>query len=154
MSSDQWSSVVISGHQRPSHLGGGELPLLLSLLVLETALLLGARPLTLHLCLLLSLQGSFRQNHPLLGGGDRGPASHAPGVGPWWDKVPNKFGDWTAAHYQEAGFRSVESLAKEPNLARIAQVDAIGLMKAFELLYEPLCLYCIQSDVPRSECQC
>ena len=29
ISGHQWSSVVISGHQRPSHLGGGELPLLL-----------------------------------------------------------------------------------------------------------------------------
>ena len=51
---------------------------------------------------------SFRLNdNEIMRGGDRGPASHAPGVGPWWDKVPNKFGDWTAAHYQEAGFRSV-----------------------------------------------
>ena len=32
-----------------------------------------------------------------------------------------------------AGFRSVESLAKEPNLARIAQVDAIGLKKARQI---------------------
>jgi len=28
-------------------------------------------------------------------------------VGPFWDKVPNKFGDWNAADYQSAGFRSV-----------------------------------------------
>ncbi|MDA1323076.1 2,3,4,5-tetrahydropyridine-2,6-dicarboxylate N-succinyltransferase [Brevundimonas diminuta] len=28
-------------------------------------------------------------------------------VGPFWDKVPNKFGDWSAADYQAAGFRSV-----------------------------------------------
>ncbi|RSB42218.1 2,3,4,5-tetrahydropyridine-2,6-dicarboxylate N-succinyltransferase [Brevundimonas sp. 357] len=28
-------------------------------------------------------------------------------VGPFWDKAPNKFGDWTAADYQAAGFRSV-----------------------------------------------
>ena len=72
ISGHQWSSVVISGHQRPSHLGGGELPLLLSLLVLETSLLLGARPLTLRLCRLHSLPRVFRQNHPLLRGGDRG----------------------------------------------------------------------------------
>ena len=39
--------------------------------------------------------------------GDRGPTSHAPGIGPYWDKVPNKFGDWAAADYQAAGFRSV-----------------------------------------------
>ena len=51
---------------------------------------------------------SFRLNdNALVRGGDRGPASHAPGVGPWWDKVPNKFGDWTANHYQDAGFRAV-----------------------------------------------
>ena len=28
-------------------------------------------------------------------------------VGPFWDKVANKFGDWSAADYQAAGFRSV-----------------------------------------------
>ncbi|WP_313515542.1 2,3,4,5-tetrahydropyridine-2,6-dicarboxylate N-succinyltransferase [Brevundimonas sp.] len=28
-------------------------------------------------------------------------------VGPFWDKAPNKFGDWSAADYQAAGFRSV-----------------------------------------------
>ena len=50
----QRSSEVIRGHQRSSHLGGGELPLLLGLIVLETALLLGARPLALRLCLLVS----------------------------------------------------------------------------------------------------
>lgn len=25
----------------------------------------------------------------------------------WWDKVPNKFKDWTADHFQQAGFRAV-----------------------------------------------
>ena len=51
---------------------------------------------------------SFRLNdNQILRGGDRGPTSHAPGVGPWFDKVPNKFGDWTASDYQEAAFRSV-----------------------------------------------
>lgn len=34
-------------------------------------------------------------------------ADQPAGVGPFWDKVPNKFGDWTAADYQAAGFRSV-----------------------------------------------
>ena len=29
------------------------------------------------------------------------------GVGPWWDKVDNKFDGWEANHYGEAGFRSV-----------------------------------------------
>ena len=32
---------------------------------------------------------------------------HPVAVGPFWDKVPNKFGDWTASDYQSAGFRSV-----------------------------------------------
>ena len=63
---------------------------------------------TTHQWLKKAVLLSFRLNdNEIMRGGDRGPASHAPGVGPWWDKVPNKFGDWTAAHYQEAGFRSV-----------------------------------------------
>ncbi len=28
-------------------------------------------------------------------------------VGPWWDKVPNKFEDWGEGKFQEAGFRAV-----------------------------------------------
>src|SRR6201996_8885131 len=28
-----------------------------------------------------------------------------PGMGPWWDKVPGKFGDWTAGDFADAGFR-------------------------------------------------
>ena len=63
---------------------------------------------TTHQWLKKAVLLSFRLNdNELVRGGDRGPASHAPGVGPWWDKVPNKFGDWSANHYQEAGFRSV-----------------------------------------------
>ncbi|MBU4196240.1 MAG: 2,3,4,5-tetrahydropyridine-2,6-dicarboxylate N-succinyltransferase [Alphaproteobacteria bacterium] len=51
---------------------------------------------------------SFRLNdNQIMRAGDRGPTSHAPGVGPYWDKVPNKFGDWAAGDYQAAGFRSV-----------------------------------------------
>ncbi|WP_449253705.1 2,3,4,5-tetrahydropyridine-2,6-dicarboxylate N-succinyltransferase [Brevundimonas naejangsanensis] len=34
-------------------------------------------------------------------------ADHPVAIGPFWDKVPNKFGDWGAADYQAAGFRSV-----------------------------------------------
>ncbi len=34
-------------------------------------------------------------------------ADHPVAVGPFWDKVPNKFGDWSAADYQAAGFRAV-----------------------------------------------
>ena len=63
---------------------------------------------TTHQWLKKAVLLSFRLNdNTLVRGGDRGAASHAPGVGPWWDKVPNKFGDWTASHYQDAGFRSV-----------------------------------------------
>ncbi len=33
---------------------------------------------------------------------------HEPlGVGPWWDKVPNKFAGWKASHFEDAGFRAV-----------------------------------------------
>jgi 2,3,4,5-tetrahydropyridine-2-carboxylate N-succinyltransferase len=50
---------------------------------------------------------SFRlQATGLMGGGaDR--LNEAPGVGPWWDKVPSKFGDWTEHQFQQAGFRAV-----------------------------------------------
>ena len=34
-------------------------------------------------------------------------ADHPAALGPFWDKVPNKFGDWSAGDYQAAGFRSV-----------------------------------------------
>src|SRR5690606_862860 len=34
-------------------------------------------------------------------------ADHPVAVGPFWDKVPNEFGDWSAADYQAAGYRSV-----------------------------------------------
>ena len=51
---------------------------------------------------------SFRLNeNVIMRTGDRGPTSHAPGLGPYWDKAPNKFGDWAASDYQAAGFRSV-----------------------------------------------
>ena len=67
---------------------------------------------TTHQWLKKAVLLSFRLNeNRIMRAGDRGPASattgHAPGVGPWWDKVPSKFGDWTAADYQAAGFRSV-----------------------------------------------
>jgi 2,3,4,5-tetrahydropyridine-2-carboxylate N-succinyltransferase len=29
------------------------------------------------------------------------------GVGPWWDKVPNKFDGWEAPQFEDAGFRAV-----------------------------------------------
>ena len=34
-------------------------------------------------------------------------ASLGGAVGPWWDKVPNKFDGWDAARFTEAGFRAV-----------------------------------------------
>lgn len=63
---------------------------------------------TTHQWLKKAVLLSFRLNdNQIMRAGDRGPTSHAPGVGPFWDKVPNKFGDWTASDYQDAGFRSV-----------------------------------------------
>lgn len=63
---------------------------------------------TTHQWLKKAVLLSFRLNdNQILRAGDRGPTSAAPGVGPFWDKVPNKFGDWTASDYQDAGFRSV-----------------------------------------------
>ena len=63
---------------------------------------------TTHQWLKKAVLLSFRLNdNEIMRAGDRGPTSHAPGVGPYWDKVPNKFGDWAAADYQAAGFRSV-----------------------------------------------
>ena len=63
---------------------------------------------TTHQWLKKAVLLSFRLNdNQIMRAGDRGPTSHAPGVGPFWDKVPNKFGDWSAADYQAAGFRAV-----------------------------------------------
>ena len=67
---------------------------------------------TTHQWLKKAVLLSFRLNdNQVMRAGDRIPAGstsgHAPGVGPWWDKVPNKFGEWTAQDYQDAGFRSV-----------------------------------------------
>ena len=63
---------------------------------------------TTHQWLKKAVLLSFRLNdNQIMRAGDRGATSHAPGVGPFWDKVPNKFGDWTASDYQAAGFRSV-----------------------------------------------
>ncbi len=49
---------------------------------------------------------SFRleANRPM--GGDA-QINREPGVGPWWDKVPSKFGAWTAEQFKAAGFRAV-----------------------------------------------
>ncbi|OMG53341.1 2,3,4,5-tetrahydropyridine-2,6-dicarboxylate N-succinyltransferase [Brevundimonas sp. ZS04] len=55
---------------------------------------------------------SFRLNDNIIMRAGHAPtlplsADHPVAVGPFWDKVPNKFGDWSAADYQDAGFRSV-----------------------------------------------
>ncbi len=63
---------------------------------------------TTHQWLKKAVLLSFRLNdNRILRAGDRGATSAAPGIGPFWDKVDNKFGDWTADDYQAAGFRSV-----------------------------------------------
>lgn len=62
---------------------------------------------TTHQWLKKAVLLSFRLNdNGLMRAGDRSVASDAPGVGPWWDKVPNKFGDWAGADYQAAAFRA------------------------------------------------
>jgi 2,3,4,5-tetrahydropyridine-2-carboxylate N-succinyltransferase len=40
------------------------------------------------------MTGASDLNHPL-------------GMGPWWDKVPGKFAQWTPGHFAQAGFRAV-----------------------------------------------
>ena len=53
---------------------------------------------------------SFRLNdNRVMGGtgGGTGEAVGQAGLGPWWDKVPGKFPDWTPATFQAAGFRAV-----------------------------------------------
>jgi 2,3,4,5-tetrahydropyridine-2-carboxylate N-succinyltransferase len=63
---------------------------------------------TTHQWLKKAVLLSFRLNdNEIMRGGDRGLNSPAPGVGPWYDKVPNKFGDWTGQDFKDAGFRAV-----------------------------------------------
>jgi 2,3,4,5-tetrahydropyridine-2-carboxylate N-succinyltransferase len=49
---------------------------------------------------------SFRLHGNQLMGGDAH-LNRDPGVGPWWDKVPSKFADWTDVEFKSAGFRAV-----------------------------------------------
>ncbi|HZC17767.1 MAG TPA: 2,3,4,5-tetrahydropyridine-2,6-dicarboxylate N-succinyltransferase [Caulobacteraceae bacterium] len=49
---------------------------------------------------------SFRLHANEVMGGAHG-MTHGPGMGPWWDKIPSKFGDWTAGEFANAGFRAV-----------------------------------------------
>ena len=67
---------------------------------------------TTHQWLKKAVLLSFRLNDNEIMRAERGlsaPTSSggAPGVGPWYDKVPNKFADWTANEFKEAGFRAV-----------------------------------------------
>ena len=68
---------------------------------------------TTHQWLKKAVLLSFRLNdNRIMRAGERGPASplssdHAPGIGPFWDKVPSKFGEWGAADFRSAGFRAV-----------------------------------------------
>ncbi len=63
---------------------------------------------TTHQWLKKAVLLSFRLNdNEIMRGGDRGLNSPAPGAGPWYDKVPNKFGDWTGQDFKDAGFRAV-----------------------------------------------
>jgi 2,3,4,5-tetrahydropyridine-2-carboxylate N-succinyltransferase len=49
---------------------------------------------------------SFRlhANSLMINGGG---LAHETGLGPWWDKVPGKFADWTEENFARAGFRAV-----------------------------------------------
>ena len=67
---------------------------------------------TTHQWLKKAVLLSFRLNDNIIMRAGHAPtlplsADHPVAVGPFWDKVPNKFGDWSAADYQAAGFRSV-----------------------------------------------
>ena len=51
---------------------------------------------------------SFRLNdNTVMSTAGKGFASPHAGHGPWWDKVPNKFGGWHAEQFRDAGFRAV-----------------------------------------------
>jgi 2,3,4,5-tetrahydropyridine-2-carboxylate N-succinyltransferase len=43
-------------------------------------------------------------NEVMSNGSDLG---HAPGLGPWWDKIPSKFANWEHGDFERAGFRAV-----------------------------------------------
>ena len=49
---------------------------------------------------------SFRLDANRTMGGDAH-MNRGPGVGPWWDKVPSKFGEWSGDQFKAAGFRAV-----------------------------------------------
>ena len=63
---------------------------------------------TTHQWLKKAVLLSFRLNdNAVMSTAGKGFGSPHAGHGPWWDKVPNKFGGWHAEQFREAGFRAV-----------------------------------------------
>jgi 2,3,4,5-tetrahydropyridine-2-carboxylate N-succinyltransferase len=50
---------------------------------------------------------SFRLHANTIMTGGGASLGHQAGMGPWWDKVPGKFAEWTSEHFSAAGFRAV-----------------------------------------------
>ena len=63
---------------------------------------------TTHQWLKKAVLLSFRLNdNTVMSTAGKGFGSPHAGHGPWWDKVPNKFGSWHAEQFRAAGFRAV-----------------------------------------------
>ena len=63
---------------------------------------------TTHQWLKKAVLLSFRLNDTtVMSTAGKGFGSPHAGHGPWWDKVPNKFGSWHAEQFRAAGFRAV-----------------------------------------------
>ena len=63
---------------------------------------------TTHQWLKKAVLLSFRLNdNTVMSTAGKGFGSPHAGHGPWWDKVPNKFGGWHAEQFRAAGFRAV-----------------------------------------------
>ncbi|MFN3815272.1 2,3,4,5-tetrahydropyridine-2,6-dicarboxylate N-succinyltransferase [Brevundimonas sp.] len=63
---------------------------------------------TTHQWLKKAVLLSFRLNdNGIMSTSGKGFAAPHAGHGPWWDKVPNKFGAWHAEQFRAAGFRAV-----------------------------------------------
>lgn len=63
---------------------------------------------TTHQWLKKAVLLSFRLNdNEVMTTAGKGFGSPHAGHGPWWDKVPNKFGSWHAEQFRNAGFRAV-----------------------------------------------
>ena len=61
---------------------------------------------TTHQWLKKAVLLSFRLNPNAVMGGTDDTHNHS-SIGPWWDKVPNKFDRWNARRFEDAGFRAV-----------------------------------------------